>query len=395
LLRFSSAELFEPDNSTDASDLMERFKHNITTVIFVDPANINLNLEQENADLTEESKKGFFSNFFETVTSIFSSKDKSIGDIVHDLSKKNIVIEIDATNPEFRKLQDIYNVQTVPFIIILKGNKILYRAPITEKTDEKVASILEAYNEDLNASKKKNIAPSEAKTMTPKNNLPKESTVVTISPENAQFKTTKADNLYNFGNVPKASPVNYTYSESQTFSTPTVPTIAPRRSPSSYSTTSTSERYIPPTVTYGQPVGSWNSTSQRNYAIQRQPVPRNLDVNTTAPSLPSEITYPMPTEFNYPPMMRRNITTTQYFPTPFGFRASDDAYNQVGDRWMQVLKEEEKMVDEIKQIYEDDSKLSSELLESEAEIHESEELFYKARNEIEKTLVESEKQMRL
>lgn len=67
---------------------------------------------------------------------------------------------------------------------------------------------------------------------------------------------------------------------------------------------------------------------------------------------------------------------------------------EIDTKWREVLKDEEQMINEINKLYEDDERLSQAFSKSEREIHESEELFYKAKNAIDKSLMDSEQMMR-
>ena len=149
ILAFSTAEILEPATYEEAMVIMDDFKHNITTLVFVDPAIVNAKLKDLEAEEEVEQSSGFFSGLLSSVAGVFSSKERSIGDLVYDLSKENFVIEIDTTNPEFDRMQDTYNVVEIPYIIIMKGNKILYRESATKNSEETIRKIIQAYNEEI------------------------------------------------------------------------------------------------------------------------------------------------------------------------------------------------------------------------------------------------------
>jgi len=69
------------------------------------------------------------------------------------------------------------------------------------------------------------------------------------------------------------------------------------------------------------------------------------------------------------------------------------ALENIDQDWKTILQKEERIAEKIKGIYDEDKKLSETLEEAEDDIHESEELFYQAKNAIDKTLQESEQQM--
>jgi len=382
---------------------MDNNKHNITTLVFVDPAIINTKLDQDEDVVNKEEKRGFFGGFFSTVTSIFSSSDRSIGDMVHDIARNNTVIEIDITDPEFHKFEDMYNVQTYPFIIVLKGNKILYRSNITRNTDEKVESILGAYYDDLqgkNEGVQTNTFEEVYTTQGPKKVLKED--IVTIAPGNSTFKSSSFDDPFYFNNSTMNRTVDYAVQEVVYTNVTPVVSVVEQVAPSysqQYISYDPNAPYAPvhgyvPTAPrrshnrYAAPGTMNRTTSNSSFSRSYPRVQRNLPESKNS----TEIVVEEVIQENLP--RRTEVTsTTRYHSTPFGYEANEDAYSNAGERWKQILEEEERMVDEIANIYKDDANLSKTLQESEDEIHESEELFYKAKNEIDRTLMESEKQM--
>mmetsp|Transcript_29017 Transcript_29017/g.33143 ORF Transcript_29017/g.33143 Transcript_29017/m.33143 type:complete len:286 (-) Transcript_29017:404-1261(-) len=162
--------------------MLDNFKHNITTMIFVDPATISIQLDEEKAEDLVKSEPGFFGALFSSITNIFSTSEESVGDLIADLSKEGVLVEIDIKNPSLTKVLDMYNIQTTPFVIILKGNKVLYRDVATKKAAEKVQAIRKVVNEERSRDSEEIV---EQKS--------DHNQVVTIAPGKAELKADKND----------------------------------------------------------------------------------------------------------------------------------------------------------------------------------------------------------
>ena len=91
-LTFTLAELLEPTSFKEATQMLEDNKHNIVTLVFVDPTVVNFRLGPEGVILEQEST-GFFSNILGSVSGLFSPSARSIADMISELSVKNIVIQ--------------------------------------------------------------------------------------------------------------------------------------------------------------------------------------------------------------------------------------------------------------------------------------------------------------
>ena len=151
---FTTAEVYEPKGYSETLELLDKFKYNITTLIFVDPSEIDNSLDQEQGE-PEDDNSGFFDNLISSIKSVFSSDERSIGDLIKELSKEGVLIQVNVTNPNLAPVKEMYNIQSIPYIVILKGNKILYRDIATHKAAEKVANIKRLINEE-NKQKDKN-----------------------------------------------------------------------------------------------------------------------------------------------------------------------------------------------------------------------------------------------
>lgn len=359
ILGSTYAEVYVPRSHDEALDLMNDFKRNLTVMVFVDPEILNAKLEgQSSKDKNETS--GFFASLFNSVAGIFTSKEQSVSDLIYELGQKNIVIEVNATDSKFSRLQDMYSVPSIPYIILFKGNKIMYRDVATCEAGDKIKSIITAYKEEkLEQERAEELFKNATAPVVIEE-------IVTIAPGKASFKPTSSDNPFVFNTTnTDTKVVEYTEKIIEPVVVTTVTTEYPV-----YSSSSTYPKYSSPVVASGS---TKNATVTGNGFI------------------PGVIASDRYVRSQYKPVVSNS--TNKYVSTPFGYKANEQQFDRIDQRWKQILDEESKMVDEIKKIYDDDAKLSETLKESEEEIHESEELFYKAKNAIDKTLQESEKQM--
>lgn len=347
---FSAGQVLEPNSYEEVTEMLEDNKHSIVTLVFVDPEVLNAKLGPEGVIINEESK-GFFGGIIGSVASLFTPREISISDMIYEISIDNLVIQINSTNEEFRNLEDMYNVISSPFVIILKGNKILYRESASRSSEEKIVAVIKAYNEDILVKEKESKPISEEMPLTNK--------VVNIAQGKDSLKANSQDEPYYFGN----NSLSESSDQSQ-----------------DASTVSINQFPVYPAAAFGLgPV------------VNSQLMDDNLNRNQTNNGRYVS-SYMAPIRRDVPNYAPRNITT-RYVPSPFGYKATDDQFVKVDGIWKNILKDEERMVSEIKKIHDDDAKLSDTLKTSEGEIHESEESFYKAKNAIDKSLKESEQQL--
>lgn len=131
-----NSELLEPETYRDTILIIESLRPNPTSLIFVDPTTLDSQFS-EDAEVEEESN-GFFGNLLSTVSGIFSTKTKSTDDIIREMSQEGTVLKIDITNPSLNRLLDDYNVQIIPFIVVLKDGEIIYKGHNKPEIEEKV-----------------------------------------------------------------------------------------------------------------------------------------------------------------------------------------------------------------------------------------------------------------
>lgn len=350
LSAFVAGQVLEPTSYQEVTEMLEDNKHNIVTLIFVDPEVLNAKLGPEGVILNEESK-GFFGGIIGSVASLFTQKERTMSDMIYDISLDNLVIQINSTNDEFTKLEDMYNIITSPFVIILKGNKILYRETASRSSEEKIMAVIKAYNYDLLEKEKESKAISEEMPLTNK--------VVNIAQGKDSLKASSQDEPYYFGNN------TLTESSDQI---------------QDASSVSITQFPVYPAAAFGLgPVVN--------------PLLLDVSSNRSQPNNGRFVTpYMAPVRRDVPNYVLRG-NSTRYVSSPFGYKATDDQFEKVDGVWKDILKDEERMVSEIKKIHDEDAKLSDTLKTSEGEIHESEESFYKAKNAIDKSLKESEQQL--
>ena len=356
---YTSAEIYQPKTYAETLSLLDEFKYNITTLIFVDPSEIETNLKQKESESEDDS--GFWDTLFGSVTSLFTSNEKSIGDLIQELSSQGILVQINATSPSLKQVKDMYNIQTIPYIIILKGNKIIYREVVTQKAAEKVASIRSQINEEKEELKKsQNSTQSDTKSLV-------------ISSGKASFREDNQDDQFALYNITQNK--NITQENQSSVYIPLKRTVS----------NDTIDIKSPTTIVS-------NKTSSKSF---QSPIENKNKTNSSYPQ--SNQTFTNSTNFDKSinkDMQSLNSTRSRNY-TGSGAIQNKTAQNGNLDQdWRTLLKEEEEMADHIQKIYKDEQQLAQSIGSDDQEFHETEELFYQAKNAIDKSLQESEKQMK-
>ena len=170
--------------------------HNVTALLFLDPTEINTSID----DLTMKEEPGFMGQMLGSIRGMFASKGRTVNDLGKDLSTRLILIEIDATNPEFKSLNEMFNVTEIPYLVILQEGQTLFKAVPTKKTTKEVLDIISKADELCNIKMHNGTETGE-----------KGTEVITISPEKSQFKSIDKEDPFYFGdNVPVYDKALYT-----------------------------------------------------------------------------------------------------------------------------------------------------------------------------------------
>eukprot|EP00344_Euplotes_crassus_P006778 CAMPEP_0197005492 /NCGR_PEP_ID=MMETSP1380-20130617/29632_1 /TAXON_ID=5936 /ORGANISM="Euplotes crassus, Strain CT5" /LENGTH=344 /DNA_ID=CAMNT_0042424649 /DNA_START=145 /DNA_END=1179 /DNA_ORIENTATION=+ len=83
---------------------------------------VNLEIEKQ----ADEEESGFFGNIVQTVSGFFSSSRITVEDVINELGEDGEVIKIDTTNPHLTTLMQEYNVEIIPYIVVLENGMVLY-----------------------------------------------------------------------------------------------------------------------------------------------------------------------------------------------------------------------------------------------------------------------------
>ena len=364
LCKTAIGEMYTPLSFSEAYGLLNQFKEEIVTIIFVDSAVVGNQLGNESSDGTAENEFGFISSLYISVQKIFSSDEKTTIDIIREISKDNILIVVDVTLPDLVQTKEIYNVNSVPFIIILHGNKILYRDVASKRSADKIASIKSTIYEDhIGKEKRHNSTDTQANSL---NN----------STDNKLLSSTQ-DGPFLLGSSMINNKDHLDQSEVK---------VPLKRTPKSELNLN-----IPSAIGNGR-------------ILQSEDIDLLTNKNVPEANKSSATSASISTLLGFGDSDSKVMNETIDIPIEYDADNSEDfskctsksPYSnnfRIEDKWENVINDEQQMIDQIQKLYDDDLKLAKTMSESEQEIHHSEELFYQARNAIEKSLIESEKQM--
>lgn len=142
------------------------------------------------------------------IRGMFSANDKTVYDLEQELGQASTLVEINVTNPDMKAITSLYNVDSIPYMIVLYKNKVEYRGIPSEKVNQIIAALMnpvgtretETYsviNTNSNESDKDFYDYDEGK-------------IVTIAPGQHQFTSMGKDDSFYFGdNEPKYEELYY------------------------------------------------------------------------------------------------------------------------------------------------------------------------------------------
>ena len=143
--RILTATDYKPDSTASALTIINDNKRDIVTLLFYDAQTMNTKLKD--ASKGGQDTPGFWGNLMGGIRDMFTTTERSVADLVNEMSKDSVLIEIDSSNPDLKSMQEIYNVPSIPYIIVLQGNKVLYRGIPDDKTYKKISQILKPIEE--------------------------------------------------------------------------------------------------------------------------------------------------------------------------------------------------------------------------------------------------------
>lgn len=459
-MALTNAVSYHPESSVEARTIIQDNINNTVTIMFYDPTTVDKTLteviQQQNQEQKEE--KGFWGSLVTGIRGMFNDKEKSISEFAGEIEDKSVLVEIDTSNPDFEQLQRSYNVNTVPYLIILSRQILVYRGVPSTEANEKLNAFLTAQNV-----KKNNEDSDEDDDL---------SAPILIEPGKTEFLSTSKDDPFYFGDntpvyaeeyykdamnggmIEKSDRLNIQQNVKPSLSEyrPKIETVAnpeerfannknikyyedrmaneppPKRieiqgpvhsitdkafsqpvdlKPDNVTETHVIEEKVviveaPPKVEIPKPVETQRTVEViRKCSVEEEvpeppPKPQEKQVVViekcpAAPPAPVPVPEPVPV----PPPAPKIVEVVRPPPVvaPPVPKVLKTIPGHFDDKWERVLNDEKGMAQQISKLNEVDSDLARTFQTSEAEIHESEEMFYKAKNAIEKSLAESERQM--
>ena len=71
------------------------------------------------------------------------------GEIARQISDKALLIEVDVSNPKLSYVEELYEVTTVPYLIMVQGDKVLFKGIPTNESYKTVLSLLGATEPEI------------------------------------------------------------------------------------------------------------------------------------------------------------------------------------------------------------------------------------------------------
>lgn len=151
----AQAELFTADNAEQVNQYIERFKDGEVALFFYD------GVAQK-----EQNEGGFFS----FITRAFTAEDTDTA-LEKQLADKVTLVKIDTSNNDFAQFQYEYMVDQLPYIVVLKHNKVILKEVPNDLTHDKVVDLFENFIDEVDSvpsvEEDKKVAQLEAETDNP------------------------------------------------------------------------------------------------------------------------------------------------------------------------------------------------------------------------------------
>ena len=115
-----------------SEEVIQENVKNITGILFVDSTRVDTTLENTNG-----KEEGMVGNLLTSIRGMFSSKGKTVYQFGQEIADSIPILEVDTNNKELYPLKDKFKVDTVPYLVLLYCNEILFAdIPLKNNTNE-------------------------------------------------------------------------------------------------------------------------------------------------------------------------------------------------------------------------------------------------------------------
>lgn len=113
-LNFVKSEVIEPVSLSQAEEVIQDNINHLVGILYLDPTRIDLTLDGSNGN-----DEGAVGRFFSSIRGMFSSRGKTIYDFGTEIGEKFSLLEIDTSNPEYHTLHQLFQVENLPYLVLV------------------------------------------------------------------------------------------------------------------------------------------------------------------------------------------------------------------------------------------------------------------------------------
>ena len=137
------SEVVKAYSAQDVNDLMNKNVGRVIGLLFINPHMQDHKLESKNF---WESILGVM----DSIKGIFTKSEVQTSQVEEQVAEKALLIEIDVSDPKLQYVEELYDVTTVPYLILLQSGSVLFKGVPDSDSYKTVIGILDKEQGDPN-----------------------------------------------------------------------------------------------------------------------------------------------------------------------------------------------------------------------------------------------------
>lgn len=182
-IAFVHSEVIEATSLQQAEDIIKGNTNTVTGILFLDSTQVDATIDRSNG---QEGSSGFFAS----IRGMFSNKGKSVYKYAEELGESIKVIEVDTSSTSLNEIKTLFNVTTVPYLVLVYKNQILFSGVPTRSNTNEIYDIINRSDELIS------LTPEQGGPIHFKN-VPQD--IVRINADEVAFKPSSKDDPFYFG----------------------------------------------------------------------------------------------------------------------------------------------------------------------------------------------------
>ncbi|CAI2383782.1 unnamed protein product [Moneuplotes crassus] len=138
---FATGEIIEPVDLQQAEEVIQNNTNKLIGILFVDPTRVDLAIGESNGQ-----QESTISSLFTSIRGMFSSREgRTIYDFAHEISEDMTLLEIDTSGPEYHTLHELFEVENIPYLVLVYCNEIQFRGIPSRKNSKEIENIIASF----------------------------------------------------------------------------------------------------------------------------------------------------------------------------------------------------------------------------------------------------------